>query len=44
LWGIGAGGEQAGAAVGYGKEEGDWEKNARGLGLELPDFAAISRE
>jgi hypothetical protein len=30
LWGIGAGGEQAGAAVGCGKEEGDWEKNARG--------------
>jgi hypothetical protein len=43
-WGIGAGGEQAGVAVGCGKEAGDWEKNARGLGLELPDFAAISRE
>jgi hypothetical protein len=43
-WGIGVSGEQAGAAVGCKKEAGDWEKNARGLGLELPDFTAISGE
>jgi hypothetical protein len=43
-WGIGVGGEQAGAAVGCGKEAGYWEKNARGLGFELPDFIAISGE